>query len=65
MLLFTGVIALPALFLTPGDTIFTIGGGSFRVTAQGVTAALLLIPAWKLQLPSPPFWFSALPGCTF
>ena len=45
VLLFTGVIAIPAVFLTPGDTIFTIGGGSFRVTSQGVTAALLLIPS--------------------
>ena len=43
VLLFTGVIALPAVFLTPGDTILTIGGGSLRVTSQGVTAALLLI----------------------
>jgi cobalt/nickel transport system permease protein len=43
VLLFTGVIAIPAMFLTPGDTIFTTGGGSLRVTSQGVTAALLLI----------------------
>jgi cobalt/nickel transport system permease protein len=43
VLLFTGVIALPALFLTPGDTIFTTGGGILRITAQGATAAMLLI----------------------
>ena len=41
--LFTGVIALPALFLTPGDTIFATGGGTLRITAQGVSAAILLI----------------------
>ena len=43
VLAFTGVIALPALFLTPGDTLFTTAGGALRVTAQGATTALLLI----------------------
>ena len=43
VLLFTGVIALPALFLTPGDTIFAIGGGTLRITAQGASTVLLLI----------------------
>lgn len=40
---FTGVIALPALFLTPGNPIVTLAGGSLRVTAQGLTTAALLI----------------------
>ena len=43
VLLFTGVIALPALFLTPGDAVFTTPGGVLRITAQGATTALLLI----------------------
>lgn len=43
VLLFTGVIALPALFLTPGDALFTSADGGLRVTAQGLTAAVLLI----------------------
>ncbi len=43
VLLFTGVIAIPALFLTPGDPIFTTGGGAFRITAQGASTALLLL----------------------
>lgn len=43
VLLFTGVIALPALFLTPGDAIFTTADGGLRITAQGATTALLLI----------------------
>ena len=41
--LFTGVIALPALFLTPGDAIFAAAGGTLRITAQGAATALLLI----------------------
>ena len=43
VLLFTGVIALPALFLTPGDSIFTAFDGGLRITAQGAATALLLI----------------------
>jgi cobalt/nickel transport system permease protein len=43
VLLFTGVIALPALFLTPGDAVFTTPGGALRITSQGVATALLLI----------------------
>ena len=43
VLLFTGVIALPALVLTPGDALFTAFGGGLRVTAQGINTALLLI----------------------
>ncbi len=40
---FTGVIALPALFLTPGEVVFTLASGSVRVTEQGLRAAVLLI----------------------
>jgi len=43
VLFFTGVIALPALVLTPGEPILAPTGGSFPVTAQGMSAALLLI----------------------
>jgi len=42
-LLFTGVIALPALFLTPGDPIFVVPDGTTHMTAQGVSTVLLLI----------------------
>jgi cobalt ECF transporter T component CbiQ len=42
VLVFTGVIALPALFLTPGDRIFKLAG-SLEMTSQGVHTALLLI----------------------
>jgi cobalt/nickel transport system permease protein len=40
---FTGVIAFPALFLTPGDPIVVAPVGSLRLTAQGLGAAVLLI----------------------
>jgi cobalt/nickel transport system permease protein len=43
VLFFTGVIALPALFLTPGKPIVAIAGGTLRITAQGVQGATLLI----------------------
>jgi cobalt/nickel transport system permease protein len=43
VLLFTGVIAIPAIFLTPGDAIFTTPGGALRITSQGVATALLLV----------------------
>ena len=43
VLIFTGVIAIPALFLTPGDAVFTMPGGALRITSQGVATALLLI----------------------
>jgi cobalt/nickel transport system permease protein len=43
VLFFTGVIALPALFLTPGDAIATSPGGAFHITAQGLATATLLI----------------------
>jgi cobalt/nickel transport system permease protein len=40
---FTATIALPALFLTPGDTIFATAGGALHITAQGISTVLLLI----------------------
>jgi cobalt/nickel transport system permease protein len=40
---FTGVIALPAIFLTPGDPVGAFAGGSFRITVQGVQTATLLV----------------------
>ncbi|HEX8797430.1 MAG TPA: cobalt ECF transporter T component CbiQ [Terriglobales bacterium] len=43
VLAFTGIIALPALFLTPGEAIVTSPTGSLRITSQGLTAAVLLI----------------------
>ena len=43
VLAFTGVIALPALFLTPGDSIYATAIGDLRITAQGATTAVLLI----------------------
>jgi cobalt/nickel transport system permease protein len=41
VILFTGAIALPALFLTPGRTALSFGG--FVITEQGVRAAGFLI----------------------
>src|SRR5271166_1503223 len=43
VLAFTGVIALPAIFVTPGNSIATFAGGSLRITAPGVATATLLI----------------------
>jgi len=43
VLAFTGVIALPAIFMTLGDPIATFAGGSMRATAQGLATAALLI----------------------
>jgi cobalt ECF transporter T component CbiQ len=43
VLFFTGVIALPALFLTPGDPIVSSPVGALRITSQGLSAATLLI----------------------
>ena len=42
-LAFTGVIALPAVFLTPGDTVWSWAGGTVRVTMQGLLTATLLL----------------------
>jgi len=41
-LVFTGIIALPAVFVTPGDPIATLPGG-VQVSRQGLAAAVLLI----------------------
>jgi cobalt/nickel transport system permease protein len=38
---FTAMIAAPALFLTPGETVYRLGG--LAITAQGLKSALLLI----------------------
>jgi cobalt/nickel transport system permease protein len=43
VLAFTGVIALPAIFLTPGTPVATFAGGSLRITAQGLATATLLV----------------------
>lgn len=43
VLAFTGVIALPAIFITPGKPIATFAGGGLHITAQGVASAALLI----------------------
>lgn len=43
VLAFTGVIALPALYLTPGDPVFAGAVGVLRITSQGVSTAALLI----------------------
>jgi len=43
VLAFTGVIALPAAFLTPGRPVVVLAGGSLRITAQGMATAALLI----------------------
>ena len=40
---FTGVIAFPAIFLTPGDTVAAFAGGPVRITVQGVQTATLLV----------------------
>jgi cobalt ECF transporter T component CbiQ len=43
VLLFTGVIAFPALFLTRGTPVFTSPDGNLQITEQGITAAVLLM----------------------
>jgi cobalt ECF transporter T component CbiQ len=40
---FSGVIALPAIFLTPGDAIFAVPALHLVITAQGTRTAVLLI----------------------
>jgi cobalt/nickel transport system permease protein len=42
-LAFTGVIAVPAIFITPGNPIATWAGGSVHVTEPGLKTAALLI----------------------
>ena len=41
VLAFTGLIALPAIFITPGEVVYRLAG--LHVTAQGIRAALYLI----------------------
>jgi cobalt ECF transporter T component CbiQ len=41
VLLFTGVIALPAIFLTPGHAVAALGG--FAITSQGLRSAAYLL----------------------
>ncbi len=43
VLAFTGLIALPALFTTPGETIVSLPVPHLSVTAQGLRTALMLI----------------------
>ena len=43
VLAFTGVIALPAIFITPGNAIASWAGGAIRITAPGLRTAVLLI----------------------
>jgi cobalt/nickel transport system permease protein len=43
VLLFTGLIALPALFIVPGDPLWHVPGVSWTVTRQGLRAALFLL----------------------
>ena len=40
---FTGVIALPALFITPGEPLFTSPALHLSISAQGVRTAVLLV----------------------
>ena len=40
---FSGLIALPALFLTPGETLFTAPALNVAISVQGVRAAVLLV----------------------
>jgi cobalt/nickel transport system permease protein len=40
---FTGIIAFPAIFLTPGDPVPAFAGGPLHITMQGVQTAALLI----------------------
>ena len=42
-LFFTGMIALPAIFLTPGDALFSLPLLGWTITAQGITSAFYLI----------------------
>lgn len=41
--LYTAVVALPALFLTPGETIVTLPFSGWHVTQQGARSAMLLV----------------------
>ena len=43
VLLFTGVIALPAIFVTPGDVVYRLPLLGWGITAQGLAGAAYLI----------------------
>jgi cobalt/nickel transport system permease protein len=43
VLLFTGAIALPAIFLVPGDVIYRLPELHWAITSQGVTSACFLL----------------------
>lgn len=43
VLIFTGAIALPAIFLTPGRTVWTLPVAGWHITAQGCMAAARLV----------------------
>ncbi|MBA3600000.1 MAG: cobalt ECF transporter T component CbiQ [Acidobacteria bacterium] len=43
VLTFTGTIAFPVIFITPGDTLFRLPLLGWTITAQGVTSALYLL----------------------
>jgi cobalt ECF transporter T component CbiQ len=43
VLLFTGVIALPSLFLVPGDPLWQVPGLHWQVTEQGARSAAFLV----------------------
>ncbi len=43
VLSFTGIIALPALFLTPGRVVFRLPGVEWGITAQGLTTGARLV----------------------
>ena len=49
---FTGVIALPAIFITPGQVVATFG--AFVITEQGLRTAWLLVLRVETAVPSPP-----------
>jgi cobalt ECF transporter T component CbiQ len=42
-LTFTGLIALPVIFITPGDVLFRLPLLDWTITAQGITSAVYLI----------------------
>ena len=43
VLAFTGLMALPSVFLVPGETLYTLPGLHWRITAQGLQTAGLLV----------------------
>ncbi len=43
VLLFTGTIALPVIFIVPGDALFRLPILNWTITAQGLTSAIYLI----------------------